>query len=87
MDQASKGHFIYVFNLQSPIHQFQALSALLQFRRPQIKHPFDPLFTDDTNPPASWFQKHLKAILRLSGFPTNNFSSHSFRIGAAITAV
>ncbi|KAI2655757.1 Tyrosine recombinase XerD [Labeo rohita] len=33
-----------------------------------------------------WFQKHLKSILLLSGTPADNFSSHSFRIGATTTA-
>ncbi len=55
---------------------------------PQSKLPSDPLFTDDSNHPVTrfWFQKHLKAVLHLSDTPAGNFSSHSFRIGAATTA-
>ncbi|KAI2642981.1 hypothetical protein H4Q32_024811 [Labeo rohita] len=87
-DQTKKGHFIYIFNLQSPIQPFQTLLAFLQLRKSQSKLPSDPLFTDDFNRPATrfWFQKHLKSVLLLSGTPADNFSSHSFRIGAATTA-
>ncbi|RXN34492.1 poly [Labeo rohita] len=87
-DQTKKGHFIYIFNLQSPIQPFQTLLAFLQLRKSQSKLPSDPLFTDDFNRPATrfWFQKHLKSVLLLSGTPADNFSSHSFRTGAATTA-
>ncbi len=84
-DQTKKGHFIYIFKLQSP---YQTLLAFLHLGKSQSKLPSDPLFTDDSNRPATrfWFQKHLKAVLHLSGTPAGNFSSHSFRIGAATTA-
>ncbi len=87
-DQTKKGHFIYIFNLQSPILPYQTLLAFLHLRKSQSKLPSDPLSTDDPNRPATrfWFQKHLKAVLHLSGTPAGNFSSHSFRIGAATTA-
>ncbi|XP_058652489.1 uncharacterized protein LOC131552610, partial [Onychostoma macrolepis] len=87
-DQSKKGHFIYIFNLQSPILPYQALLAFLQLRKSQSKLPSDPLFTDNSNRPVTrfWFQKHLKSVLLLSGTPATNFSSHSFRIGAATTA-
>ncbi|XP_048021430.1 uncharacterized protein LOC125252287 [Megalobrama amblycephala] len=87
-DQTRKGHFIYIFNLSSPIQPYQSLLAYLHFRRSQAKFPSDPLFTDDSNHPITrfWFQKHLKSILIQSGIPADNYSSHSFRIGAATTA-
>ncbi len=87
-DQTKKGHFIYIFNLQSPILPYQTLLAFLHLRKSQSKLPSDPLFTDDSNRPVTrfWFQKHLKAVLHLSDTPAGNFSSHSFRIGAATTA-
>ncbi|XP_056121760.1 uncharacterized protein LOC130100357 [Rhinichthys klamathensis goyatoka] len=87
-DQMKKGHFIYIFNLQSPIQPYQTLFAYSQFRNSQTKSPSDPLFTDDFNRPVTrfWFQKHLKSILLQANIPANNFSSHSFRIGAATTA-
>ncbi len=87
-DQTKKGHFIYIFNLQSPILPYQTLLAFLHLRKSQSKLPSDPLFTDDSSRPVTrfWFQKHLKAVLLLSGTPAGNFSSHSFRIGAATTA-
>ncbi len=87
-DQTKKGHFIYIFKLQSPLSPYQTLLAFLHLRKSQSKLPSDPLFTDDSNCPATrfWFQKHLKAVLHLSGTAAGNFSSHSFRIGAATTA-
>ncbi len=87
-DQTKKGHFIYIFNLQSPILPYQTLLAFLHLRKSQSKLPSDPLFTDDSNRPVTrfWFQKHLKAVLHLSDTPAGNFSSHWFRIGAATTA-
>ncbi|XP_056103256.1 uncharacterized protein LOC130082429 [Rhinichthys klamathensis goyatoka] len=87
-DQMKKGHFIYIFNLQSPIQPYQTLFAYSQFRNSQTKSPSDPLFTDEFNRPVTrfWFQKHLKSILLQANIPANNFSSHSFRIGAATTA-
>ncbi|XP_057175830.1 uncharacterized protein LOC130545391 [Triplophysa rosa] len=55
---------------------------------PNQNHLLDPLFVDESNRPATrfWFQKHLKAVLLLSGIPADHFSGHSFRIGAATTA-
>ncbi|XP_067314705.1 uncharacterized protein [Pseudorasbora parva] len=87
-DQMKKGHSIYIFNLPSPIQPYQSLLAYLHFRSSQTKLFSEPLFTDDTNRPVTrfWFQKHLKSILILSGISADNFSSHSFRIGAATTA-
>ncbi|XP_073726171.1 uncharacterized protein [Misgurnus anguillicaudatus] len=87
-DQTKKGHFIYIFNLPSPIHPYQSVRAYLQWRSFQAKCPAEPLFIDKLNKPVTrfWFQKHLKSVLQQSGFPTEHFSSHSFRIGAATTA-
>nr|XP_055059785.1 uncharacterized protein LOC129443304 [Misgurnus anguillicaudatus] len=87
-DQTKKGHFIYIFNLPSPIHPYQSVQAYLQWRSSQAKSPAEPLFIDESNKPVTrfWFQKHLKSVLQQSGFPTERFSSHSFRIGAATTA-
>ncbi|XP_073766981.1 uncharacterized protein [Danio rerio] len=87
-DQSRKGHSIYIFDLPSPTSPFQTLLAFSHYRKRQTPNPLSPLFTDDSNQPVTrfWFQKHLKNILRLSGFPPDPFSSHSFRIGAATTA-
>lgn len=87
-DRAKKGHFIYIFNLPTPIQPYHSLINYLQYRRSLIKSSSDPLFADDSNHPATrfWFQKHLKAVLIQSGIAANQFSSHSFRIGAATTA-
>ncbi|XP_056606144.1 uncharacterized protein LOC130424483, partial [Triplophysa dalaica] len=87
-DQTRRGHFIYIFNLHSPIQPYQTLLAYLHFRKSQTTTTSDPLFVDESNRPATrfWFQKHLKAVLLLSGIPADHFSGHSFRIGAATTA-
>ncbi len=87
-DQERKGHFIYIFNLPSPIQPYQALFSYFQLRNTQAKSTLDPLFVDDSNHPVTrfWFQKHLKLIITQAGLPAENFSSHSFRIGAATTA-
>ncbi|XP_056097256.1 uncharacterized protein LOC130076258 [Rhinichthys klamathensis goyatoka] len=87
-DQTKKGHFIYIFNLSSPIQPFQTILAYLQLRNSHAKFHLEPLFIDDSNKPVTrfWFQKHLKSVLQLSGIPAENFSSHSFRIGAATSA-
>nr|XP_021331275.1 uncharacterized protein LOC110439521 [Danio rerio] len=87
-DQTQKGHSILIFDIPSPTRPFQTLLAYLNLRKSQEANPMAPLFTDDANRPVSrfWFQKHLKEILRLSGFSPEPFSSHSFRIGAATTA-
>ncbi|XP_056122442.1 uncharacterized protein LOC130100837 [Rhinichthys klamathensis goyatoka] len=87
-DQTKKGHFIYIFNLSSPIQPFQTILAYLQLRNSHAKSHLEPLFIDDSNKPVTrfWFQKHLKSVLQLSGIPAENFSSHSFRIGAATSA-
>lgn len=44
----------------------------------------DPLSVDDNNRPISrhLFKKHLKSVLIKSDISANNYSSHSFRIGA-----
>lgn len=87
-DQSRRGHFIYIFNLQSPIPPHQTLLAYLHYRSLQAKLPSDLLFIDDSNSPATrfWLQKHLESILLLSSIPADNFSSHSFHIGASTTA-
>ncbi|XP_057194089.1 uncharacterized protein LOC130556804 [Triplophysa rosa] len=87
-DQAGRGHFIYIFNLNSPIQTYQTLLAYLRFKRSQVKSPSEPLFADDLNHPAThfWFQKHLKSVLLHTGIPADHFSCHSFRISAATTA-
>ncbi len=87
-DQERKGHFVYIFNLLSPIQPYQALFSYFQIRNAQAKSTLDPLFVDDSNHPVTrfWFQKHLKLIITQAGLPAENFSCHSFRIGAATTA-
>lgn len=47
-DQTKKGHFIYIFNLSSPIQPYQSILAYSQRRSSQAKSPLEPLFIDLT---------------------------------------
>ncbi len=87
-DQVKKGHFVYIFNLHSPLQPYQAVREYLRLRIFQARSPLEPLFLDHAGKPASrtWFQKHLKAVLLSASISARNFSSHSFRIGAATSA-
>ncbi len=86
--QVKKGHLVYIFNLSSPIQPYQAVREYLHLRISQAKSPLEPLFLDHAGKPVSrtWFQKQLKSVLLLAGISAANFSSHSFRIGAATSA-
>ncbi len=83
--RGDRGHFVYIFNLPSPLQPYQAVREYLRLRIFQARSPLEPLFLDHAGKPASrtWFQKHLKAVLLSAGISARNFSSHSFRIGAA----
>ncbi len=87
-DQIKTGHFVYIFNLSSPIQPYQAVRKYLRLRISQAKSPLEPLFLDHAGNPVSrtWFRKQLKSVLLSAGISTTNFSSHSFRIGAATSA-
>ncbi len=88
-DHVKKGHFIYIFKLSSPIQPYQAVLKYLCLRISQAKSTLKPLFIDDDKKKtsvASGSKKHLRSILLSSGIPARNFSSHSFRIGAATSA-
>ncbi len=76
------------FNLSSPIQPYQAVCEYLRLRISQAKFPLEPLFLDHAVNPVSrtWFQKQLKSVLLSAGISATNFSSHSFRIGAATSA-
>ncbi len=64
-DQVKKGHFVYIFNLSSPIQPYQAFREYLRLRISQAKFPLEPLFLDHAGKPAcrARFQKHLRCIL------------------------
>ena len=50
--------------------------------------PLSPLFVFHNNVPLlnRLFQKHLTLLLSLKGYPTDQYSGHSLRIGSATTA-
>ncbi len=87
-DQVKKDNFVYIFNLSSPIQPYQAVREYFRLRISQAKSPLEHLFLDHAGNPASrtWFQKQLKSVLLSAGISATNFSSHSFRIGAATSA-
>ncbi len=43
-DQVKKGHFVYIFNLPSPIQPYQAVREYLRLRIFQAKSPSNPYF-------------------------------------------
>ena len=79
---------IYLFRLHSPVSPFEPLVNHIHTRQSQQAQPSDPLFINEHGTVAtrSWFLFHLRQILTFSGFSAENFSGHSFRIGAASTA-
>ena len=87
-DQERKGHYILIFNLPSPINLIR-LSFLKSNSGTINLNPHWTLSLSTTlTIPLHVFgsKKHLKHIFAQSGLPAENFSSHSFRIGAATTA-
>ena len=79
---------IYLFRLNSPISPYESLANHILYRQSIHALPSDPLFTNEhgTIATGTWFHHHLRQILTISGFSAENFSGHSFRIGAASTA-
>ena len=79
---------IYLFRLNSPVSPYEPLVNHIHVRQSLHAQPSDPLFTNEHGTVAtrSWFHLHLHQILTMSGFSAENFSGHSFRIGAASTA-
>ncbi|MED6233408.1 hypothetical protein ATANTOWER_011382 [Ataeniobius toweri] len=57
-------------------------------KRHKLGQPIMPLFLTPKRAPmtASWFLKYFRQTLAQCNLPPNQFSSHSFRIGAATTA-
>ncbi len=43
-DQVKKGHFVYIFNLPSPLQPYQAAREYLRLRIFQAKSPSNPYF-------------------------------------------
>ncbi len=74
-DQERKGHFIYIFNLPSPIQPYQALFSYFQIRNAQATSTLDPLFVDDSNHPVTrfWFQKTPKTNYHSSRLTRRKF--------------
>ncbi len=87
-NQIKKGNlFIFSTSLHlSNLTKPSASTSTSGFPRPSP--PLEPLFLDHAGKPVSrtWFQKQLKSILLSAGISAANFSSHSFRIGAATSA-
>ncbi len=43
-DQVKKGHFVYIFNLPSPLQPYQAVRKYLRLRIFQARSPSNPYF-------------------------------------------
>ncbi len=81
-DQVKKGHFVYIFNLSSPIQPYQAVREYLHLRISQAKSPLEPLFLDHAGNPVSrtWFQNSsspscYQQVSRQQIFPATPFTS------------
>ncbi len=87
-DQVKKV-ILFTFSISRHLSNLtKAVREYLHLRISQAKSPLEPLFLDHAGKPVSrtWFQKQLKSVLLLAGISAANFSSHSFRIGAATSA-
>ena len=87
-DQFKKGHSVFIFNIDSPLQPYQTLANYIVYRC-SIASLDEPLFATDDGRPAtrSWFQSQLKSIITQIGIPADHYSTHSFRIGIATTAI
>ena len=87
-DQLGRSSTIHLFKTDSPLSPYEPILRYITMRRSLNASPQDPLFTTESGSVAtrSWFHKHLRQILTLSGLPSQLYSGHSFRIGAATTA-
>ena len=87
-NQFGKSIPLYLFKINSYLSPYEPLAQLLQLRLSQNAQQSDPLFITETGSVVScrWFHNLLHLVLALSGYPPEQFSAHSFRIGAASSA-
>ncbi|KAK0142945.1 hypothetical protein N1851_018939 [Merluccius polli] len=79
---------IYLFRLDSYISPFEPIQEYTNSRLASRASPQDPLFVTETGQVATrhWFHCHFRQILSQSGVSPEQYSGHSFRIGAASSA-
>ena len=88
VDQLGRSSSIHLFKIDSPLSPYEPIHHYISTRRALNATPQDPLFITETGSIAtsSWFHRHLRQILSLTGLSPQLYSGHSFRIGAASTA-
>ena len=87
-DPFRHGHIIPLFALSSSLCPIQALQHYLHFRLQLNRNPMSPLLTLQDGSPLSRtrFISMLQCALRSLGLHSQQFTGHSFRIGAASSA-
>ncbi len=85
-DQVKKGHFVYIFNLSSPIQPYQAVREYLHLRISQAKSPLEPLFLDHATSQSHLVPKTAQVRPAISRYLGSKFFQPLFPIGAATSA-
>ena len=87
-NQSGQPQPIHLFRLDSYISPYEPIHSYINLRLASRASPREPLFVTETGKIATgfWFHHHLRSVLARSGIPPDQFSGHSFRIGAASTA-
>eukprot|EP00064_Thunnus_orientalis_P024128 superscaffoldBa00009934_g24404 len=87
-NQSGQPQPIYLFRLDSYISPYEPIHEYISTRLANRASPQDPLFITEMGRVATrfWFHHHMRSVLARSGIPPDQFSGHSFRIGAASTA-
>ena len=87
-DPFRKGLDIIIFATNKFVCPFRCMLRLIETRQSSGAHHLDPLFIDQRGRPMSrsMFLDCLDIILRRAGYNSNQYSGHSFRIGAATSA-
>ena len=87
-NQSGPPQHIYLFRLDSYIIPFEPIQEHTNSRLASRVSPQDPLFITETGKVATchWFHHRLCQILSQSGISPDQYSGHSFHIGATSSA-
>ena len=85
-DLFRQGCTLTIAKSTSPICSVMAMKDYILQAQPPTSSPLFTFSTSGSKLTRSSLTKELRPILKQCGFPSNNFYSHSFRIGAATSA-
>ena len=85
-DPFRQGCTLTIAKSTSPICSVMAMKDYILQAQPPASSPLFTFSKSGSKLTRSSLTKELRSILQLCGFPSNNFYSHSFRIGAATSA-